>query len=168
MRGTEDSPIAGYSAPLKRTLRLRELLPELDVEKLLFPGGVICEVSSRPGAELASRVELLTDENSPEKVGVLRQLFVGYASHPILLDVARRSNYVVEVRTVDWERSHPAEGYMKDLLVVKRALKGTSSDSEGEVEAPSMWLERIGLSAGDKVIVSNPFQNFATPAPERG
>ena len=133
MDGDERSNLAEFEAPFKRTLHLPDLLPEPDVEKLFFPGGVVCEVHPQSGAELANRVELLTQEDSSTQVGVMRQLFVGYASHPVILDIARRSNYVVEVRTVDWIKKHPAENYLKDLLVVKRASDKGSPKVEGKV-----------------------------------
>lgn len=127
--------------------------------------GVVCRVKTQDEVQVARRIEVLA-EGAAERIGLLRKLFVGFSSQPEVLDVARRSNYVVEVRSLDWNQKHIAEQYKQDVVVLKRAIDqfGHLRAREG-VWVPSIWMEKVGLSTGDRVIVSNPLRNYLLPSP---
>ncbi len=145
--------------PLKRVVHLPELIPSPDFDRIRFPGGVICEVIPTSRPEIAKRVESVL---SNERVGLLREMFVAYSANETLLDVARRSDQVVEVRSVDWKKKHDAEMYKQDMLLLKR-FSGDEEQLGNRLLAPLKWMERIGIDVGDKIIISNPISNFSIP-----
>lgn len=144
---------------LKKIVYLRDLIPSPDAERIRFPGGVVCEVLPNSKAEKAKRVETIL---SNEKSGILKEMYVAYASNSTLLDIARRSDYVVEVRSIDWKKRHEAEAYSQDMLVLKRFV-GDEGYVGNRILAPSVWMEKMGVDAGDHIIVSNPLSRFRIP-----
>ena len=144
---------------LKRTVHLHDRIPSPDAQRIRFPGGVICEVIPNSRVEIAKRVEAVLNN---EKAGVLREMFIAYASNPILLEIASRSDHVVEVRSVDWKKKHEAEQYSKDTIILKRFV-GSEEYVGNRMLAPSTWMEKMGIDAGDTIIISNPIGNFRIP-----
>ena len=145
--------------PLKRVVYLPDLIPNPDSDRIRFPGGVICEVIPNGRTETAKRVENVV---SNERAGLLREMFVAYSANQTLLDVARRSDQVVEVRSVDWKKKHDAENYKQDMLLLKR-FSGDEEHIGNRLLAPLKWMEKIGIDVGDRIIVSNPISNFTIP-----
>lgn len=146
----------------KRTIHLPDLIQEVDREKIRFPGGIICEVASYSVTETARRIEVVGEHK-----GILREICVGFASHPAILDVARRSSYVVEVRSMNWTKRHQAEEYKIDRLLLKRY----SNDNQGigsRLLTPTPWMKRMRLEPGDKIVISNPLIEFEVPSPQFG
>lgn len=137
------------------------MISQLDTQKILFPGGVVCEVAVQSKEEKVKRIELISRERMG--LGVLKELYVTYASHPALLELSRRSNNVVEVRSIKWSKKHSAEAYSKDLVIVKR-LHGQEEIGIRLLGAEK-WIDHIRLEAGDKVILSNPLSDYLLPPP---
>ncbi len=145
---------------LKRTVKCPGLLPEQDDERVRFPGGIFCEVIPKTVSEIVKRIEIIGDKKNP--LGLLREIFVAYASNPVLLDLARRSDYVIEARRMRWRKKHFAEAYTRDRLVLKRFAN--EEDFFGDrILAPSQWISKMGMNVGDVVMLSNPLSNFAMP-----
>jgi hypothetical protein len=144
---------------LKRIVHLPDFIPSPDAERIRFPGGVICKILPNSRVEMAKRVETVL---SNEQSGVLKEMYVAYASNDMLLDIARRSDHVVEVRSVDWKKKHDAEKYSQDMLVVKRFV-GDQEYVGNRLLVPSVWMRKMGVDVGDHIIVSNPIGKFSIP-----
>ena len=92
----------------------------------------------------------------------MKEIYVAYAYNDMLLDIARRSDHVVEVRSVDWKKKHDAEKYSQDMVVVKRFV-GDQEYVGNRLLVPSVWMRKMGIDVGDHIIVSNPIGKFSIP-----
>lgn len=144
---------------LKRVVHLDDRIPSPDSHRIRFPGGVICEVIPNSKVEVAKRVEAVLNN---DRAGVLKEMVVAYASNSTLLEIASRSDHVVEVRSVDWRKKHEAEKYSKDTIVLKRFV-GNEEYIGNRLLAPLTWMGKMRIDAGDKIIVSNPIGNYKVP-----
>lgn len=164
------------STRTKRTLYMSEIFSTLDSSKLIYPKGVVTKINdSKEESTTARRVELFaTDEK--DAYGILRTLFVASSSAMILLHIAEASNNVIHVRALG---SRDASSYHKssrqiigDRLLLRKMNDGESAKEENSIRAetpnlivPPRWRERMNLKPGDRLIVSNPIENYAVPPP---
>jgi hypothetical protein len=150
--------------PLKRTITLPDLLPDIDAERLVFPNGVVSKLKAQQGGELTRRIEILGEEES-EIYGVSHDMFVTYTAGDEIWDVARRSNFVVEIRGLrDKPHRRSSERYFKDTLVVKKLVTKASSH-ENSLIVPKAWMDKVSASEGQRAILSNTVTDFVLPPP---
>jgi hypothetical protein len=171
----------------KHVLRLAGILAKNDPQRRLYPNGLLTEVEEdnydstfdfRP----VKRIELFaTDKHTKATYGVIRNLFVGFSSERSLLDLANFSDNIISVRTVQSKIksrslcSHDAK-VIEDKLVLRRFQgrpdnRSPSEDVYRRTKTPSLfvsprWLDKMELSSGDKIMVSNPLENYAAAPPQ--
>jgi hypothetical protein len=161
------------SSGLKRTIHLSEVLDKIDSTKVIYPGGVIANIrESKAKCETAKRVELFA-EDKKDKYGILRTLFVAYSSKRRLLEIAESSSSVIEVRAFAKDKLGVDVGrhIVEDRLVLKRNIQHEAEEAcdyrpkTPSIFVPLRWGERMSLNAGDKIIISNPIEEYSLPPP---
>jgi hypothetical protein len=168
----------------KHILRMKCLLEKFDSQKKLYPNGLLSELElddSNSDSRPLKRIELFAkNERSNETFGVIRSFFVGFSFERGLLELANFSNNVISVRAVSTSQDHRKCKVIEDKLVLKRienrdSEKGYSLSSSELLlrrnKVPSLivssrWMDRMELSSGDRIIVSNPVESYMTPPPE--
>jgi hypothetical protein len=162
----------------KHTLSVPNLLdPNFISSKLLFPRGIFSKVKgANDEVPQVKRIEVFARKDG-NKYGIIRSLFVGFSSEKSILRIAEVTSGVVQVTAV---RSSGAIGKISDIvdkktdtLIVKRSLTGWKGDGQGNnfrlkiptLAVPYRWKDRMALSEGDCLIVSNPIADFAVPPP---
>jgi hypothetical protein len=167
----------------KHVLRLANMLARNDPQRRLYPNGLLTELEEdddfsydfRP----VKRIELFaTDRRTQATYGVIRNLFVGFSFERSLLDLANFSDNVISVRAVkNASRDFGSEPKLiEDKLVLRRLAakpdyKSTSESIFRRPKAPSLfvsphWLDKMKLSGGDKIMVSNPVENYVAAPPQ--
>jgi hypothetical protein len=166
----------------KHILRIRQILDRFDPQKVIYPNGLLGELKEDYSSDSGTvkRIELFAEnKRSKETFGVIRNLFVGFSFERDLLDLANFSNNVISVRAVSGSREHSETKLVEDKLVLKR-IESPSRPEEDRFSPSSIyrrqkipslivssrWLEKMGFSKGDRIIVSNPVENYVTPPPE--
>jgi hypothetical protein len=167
----------------KHVLRLANMLTKNDPQRRLYPNGLLTELEQdddfgydfRP----VKRIELFaTDRRTQATYGVIRNLFVGFSFERSLLDLANFSDNVISVRAV--KNSSGDSGsepkVIEDKLVLRRlaAKPDYKSASENIFRRPktpslfvsSRWLDKMKLCGGDKIMVSNPVENYVAAPPQ--
>jgi hypothetical protein len=141
---------------------------------------------SKEDSPLVRRVEVFADKKE-DKYGILRTLFVAYSSETSLLRIAAASDGVIQVRSVSNSgflggSSSPRGGaaILEDKLLLKRSHEDQEKkevDSERStrptffsIKAPDLivsprWREKMNLEPGDRLLVSNPIENYEVPPP---
>ncbi len=168
----------------KHVLRLADIIAKNDPQRRLYPNGLLSEVEendddSNFDFRPVKRIELFaTDRHNRATYGVIRSLFVGFSSERSLLDLANFSDNVISVRAVQNKsrslNSHEAN-VIEDKLVLRRFqgrpnCKPPSESVYRRTRTPSLlvssrWLDKMELSRGDKIMVSNPVENYAAAPP---
>src|SRR5487761_1729657 len=163
--------IDGLSALKKRTVRMEYMLDSIDSQQLIYPNGVFGALRETDEEQKPlRRIELFAEEQRKETYGIIRSLFVAYSSEHSLLELAQVSNNVISVRAFLGSGQGTQDPRMiEDRLILKRR------DSESEsapyrARVPSLfvssrWLDRMNLEKGDRIIVSNPLENYVVPPP---
>ena len=166
---------------LKRTYRLKNVVSQFDTGRTLFPQGILSRIGNVTRETLTvRRIEYFArktgDSGNNETYGIIRDLHVAYSSERQLLEMADVSNGVVHVRSLE-SISKPG-----DRLVLKRSENVRNDTPRSEMspeqqfasirpKTPSLkvssnWLDKMELGVGDRLIVSNPIEEFAVPPPE--
>jgi hypothetical protein len=188
-------PIDADSAPIrlarntladKHILRIKKVLDTFDPQKLIYPNGVLGELeeddsSSKQGT--IKRIELFAEnKTSMETFGVIRNFFMGFSSDRELLDLANFSNSVISVRAIGASRENSETKLLEDKLVLKRIEPPAHSSEDDRFSisriysrqrlssliVSSRWLDRMGFCKGDRIMISNPVENYVTPPPQLG
>lgn len=128
-------------------------------------------LESKNSTEIAKRVEIFA--RARQKVfGILHTFSVAYSAEPKLLELAANSSNVVEVRTIA-----PLGGsthYLQDHLILKRFFEEGESQEKTTLPHYTMmpnilvsplWRERMSLKNGDKVIISQPPEEYSIAPP---
>lgn len=158
------------------------MLDRFDPQRVLYPNGLVSELEENSSSDLrpVRRIELFAEnKRSKETFGVMRSLFVGFSSERGLLDLANVSNNIISVRAVMSSREHNDSKIIEDKLVLKRIESRNLGESDRfsssyvfrRQKIPSLivsprWLDRMGFSNGDRIMISNPVENYVTPPPE--
>jgi hypothetical protein len=166
----------------KHILRIREIMGRYDPQKVIYPNGLVTELEedSSSDPKPVKRIELFAkNKRSHEIFGVIRNFFVGFSSERDLLDLANFSNNVISIRAVGSSFERSENKIVEDKLVLKRIdspkVKQGDSFSYTQVfrrqKVPSLivssrWLDRMGFNSGDRIMVSNPVENYVTPPPD--
>jgi hypothetical protein len=166
----------------KHIIRIKEILSKFDPQRVVYPNGLLGELEEDKSSDskLVKRIELFAEnKRSKETFGVIRNFFVGFSFERNLLDLANFSNNVVSVRAVSRTRDHRDPKIVEDKLVLKRIETPNPTESDRFLpssiyrrqKVPSLivssrWLERMGFNNGDRIMVSNPVENYVTPPPE--
>ncbi len=175
MSGDLSSSISNNSNIKKRVVRLPEILDSIDSNKRIFPKGVLSTLSKcEERSPIVKRVEVF-GESERNTFGIIRTLFVAYSSEKSLLEMAESSNCVIQVNSLNTEATQKNDSQMiEDKLLLRRA---SQSSIEHEVisftvklEAPKLmvpehWLDKFRLRLGDRIMVSNPLENYFVPPP---
>jgi hypothetical protein len=173
----------------KRTLRVASFLRQVDEDRAIYPKGIIAalrELSPPKSFTKFARVEWFADQQMKEekgsikrKFGILREFFPAFSSEPKLLRLAGISSNVIEVHAnSDKDKQRQQANISKTVFADKLILKEAGNREEvkqgvpltfGE-HAPELlvlahWLDVMSLSSGDRVIVSNPREDYEMPPP---
>ena len=171
----------------KRTLRVPDLLNEIPSERTIFPKGIVTSLKETNFDSKVGRIELFSrtdNRNGRRYYGILKQLFVAFSSESKILELAGSSSNVIEVHGLQ-----DAKEYNNALVESKLVLKLTREEQEehqplhneeenlreiisffyGE-KTPKLlvsphWLDLMNFSSGDRVIISNPRENYEIPPP---
>jgi hypothetical protein len=166
----------------KHTLRIKDILGRFDPQKILYPNGLVSELEEDNSSDPkpVKRIELFAKNLLSNKTfGVMRSFFVGFSSERGLLDLANFSDNVISVRAVSGSGEHSEGKIIEDKLVLKRIESPNPRERDRfslsyifrRQKIPSLivssrWLDRMDLHKGDRIIVSNPVENYMTPPPE--
>ena len=160
----------------KRTFQFPFLLKsQIDESRLLFPRGILSKV--KEGLEdipPVKRIELFAKDGE-DTYGIIRSIFVGLSSERSILEIAETSGGVVQVRVVRSGRGNAKDASISegsgDVILLKRLSEESEETTAGfRVRIPSItisprWGDRMRISEGDCLMVSNPIQNYAVPPP---
>lgn len=172
----------------KHVLRIKDVFEKIDSQKRIYPNGLISKVEEDGDANSGQveRIELFSENRRSKQVhGILRSLFLGFSNEKELLDLADYSNRVISIRTISRDFSEGGK-VVQDNLVLKRREDKPGRNPGGELNSvfpssdellirrnklPSLyvssrWLDRMDLCSGDRILVSNPVENYATPPPD--
>lgn len=166
--------------PGKRILRVPRFLDEIDKERALYPKGIVGSLkeSSFDSARV-ERIELLAEKEEEKKkyYGILKHLFVAFCSESNLLNLADSSSNVIEVHALR-HGEEKEKMAIESKLVLKRVEERRIDLDQGiispyEARTPSLfvsshWLDLMNLRSGDRVIISNPRENYEIPPPVAG
>jgi hypothetical protein len=150
----------------------------VDSARLLFPKGVLAKISE--GAEdvpPVKRIELFAKDGA-DTYGIIRSLFIGFSSERSILQIAEMTGGVVQVRAVRMSKGPTNDNSfgekLGDTLLLKRSSSNDVADKSESTRfrfrIPSItisprWKDRMRLSEGDCLLVSNPIQDYAVPPP---
>jgi hypothetical protein len=161
--------LEGLLTAKKRIVRMPDLLGETDTQRVMYPNGYLGSIKES-GEEFSKvrRIEVFAEEQS-EKYGIIREFFVAYCSERRLLDLANASNSVISVRVISSSRTESRRKVISDELVLKR----TDATSESipyrpkipDLLVPASWMDRMDLESGDRIMISNPRENYLVPPP---
>ena len=147
--------MSDFLADHKHIIQYLDLIKPPDPEKIRFPGGVITHIIPSHKYEVKERWQLVTSEHSNLPMVIKTILAVAYTSSKLLLDLARRSDYVVEFR----HGKNLSRGY---LLV--KGLYGEYEESLGNMLlVPPALIDENEIT--QKAIISNPLDRFVQPPP---
>lgn len=172
----------------KHVLKVKDIFRKCDPQKRLYPNGLLSELEEENSAfdfRPVKRIELFAkNERTKATYGIIRNFFVGFSSERSLLDLANFSDNVISVRTVlnsSWRGEHSEVKIIEDKLVLK-TLDGTEKARQDigrfstssiiftrsktpALYVSSRWLDKMELCEGDRIIVSNPVEDYVTPPP---
>ena len=165
-----------YSTSKKRTLRMSVLLDEIDEQREIYPKGMLGslrESSSSNDSLRTKRIELFAHENE-KSYGILREFFVAFSSEERLLELAVASSNVIAIHAFPSERKNSEnKKTIEDRLVLKRATHEKRAEGKPvifreripDLFVSEFWLDRMRLSSGDRIIISNPREIYEVPPP---
>ena len=159
----------GKSNP-KRTIQVPELVRNLDSNKMIFPRGIVSTIiESEDDLPPVKRIELFAKDEK-DTYGILRTLFVATSSEKSILQMATASDGIIQVRTLP-EKSESGKKILEDKLLVKRPQEiRPSLEQSVRIRTPNIvvsarWRERMDLHSRDRIILSNPIEEYAVPPP---
>lgn len=159
-------------AATKRTVRMSGVLPALDTARVIYPRGIFGTIQeSKDDGPMVKRIELFANSKK-DTYGIIRKLSVAYSSAKELLQIAAASNNVVHVRALPSSKDRRMNNrvrMLEDRLVLKRS-EIEEQAHELRAKPPNItvspsWRERMRLSLGDSLLVSNTIENYAVPPP---
>jgi hypothetical protein len=179
--GEFESKHFSYNIPIdesrkKRTFEFPDLLrTHLDSSKILFPKGILSKITEgKDELPRMKRIELFANRED-DTYGIIRTMSVALSREKSVLHIADASNGVIQVRTV---RTISSTGRFDvecqmDTLILKRfpeANSETQLDLSPRLRVPKIivpprWKDRMKLSEGDCLLISNPIAEFAVPPP---
>ncbi len=159
----------------KRTLRVPDLLNEIPEERAVYPRGIVGSLKETNFDSVrVGRIELFSrkkDERG-KYYGILKQLFVAFSSESKILKLAGTSSNVIEVHGLRDEDKKNKKGLVESKLVLKRSKEEKKDDvfslygeKTPKLLVSAHWLDLMNLSSGDRVIISNPRENYEIPPP---
>jgi hypothetical protein len=164
------------SKPLaKRILRVPGLLDEIDEDRAIYPNGILGSLKESDfNSPKTRRIELFAHRDKDEverKFGILRELFVAFSSEPKLLRLAGASSNVIEVHAINGKQTRNT--IIQDKLILKLAEKERDEVSQSilyseptpDLFVSSHWLDNMKLDSGDRVVISNPREDYESPPP---
>lgn len=156
----------------KRILRIPGLLDEADEERTIYPSGILGSLKESDfNSPKSERIELFArrEKEVEKKFGILRQLFVAFSSEPKLLNLAGASSNVIEVHAIN--RKQTRNTIIQDKLILKGtenreiATRSLYTERAPDLFVSEHWLDNMNLDCGDKVIISNPREDYETLPP---
>lgn len=171
----KEMPPEDSSLPTKRTLRVPDLLDEITDQKSIYPRGILGSLKESNFDSKVDRIQLFAQrqEEKENHYGILKRLFVAFSSESNLLKLAGASSNVIEVHGLPKEKRN-GRTIAESKLVLKRS-EVEEERAEGIVSfyrelTPSLfvsshWLDLMNLNSGDRVIISNPRENYEIPPP---
>ncbi len=161
----DDIPIA------KRTFQFSELLPTVDSNKVIFPRGIVSTITEADDdLPPVKRIELFARDDK-DTYGILRTLFVALSAERSILQMASASDGIIQVRTLTEKSDSGNKKIFEDKLLIKRTEPlGEQTNHSVRVKTPNIvvsarWRERMHLVPRDRIILSNPIEEFAVPPP---
>jgi hypothetical protein len=162
----------------KHVVHMHELLRKFDSQKRIFPNGLLGSLkASYERAEQIKRIELFAKEDSKESYGIIRRFFVAYSCERNLLELAHASENVICIRAMNGSKrentGHSIPDMRKTMIENRLILKRMEENSQQEPyrqKIPDLivsqhWLEIMELQPGDRIIISNPVENYMVPPP---
>ncbi|MDG6997677.1 MAG: hypothetical protein JRN15_01020 [Nitrososphaerota archaeon] len=155
----------------KRVLRVRDFVHEADQERSIYPKGIVSAVEeSASESERTDRIELFARKKE-KKYGILKKFFVAFSSESRLIQLANASSNVIHVHS--FKSDNENRTIVEDKLVLRQTQEKKEHNSEftlykkftPKLFVSQHWLDLMDLRAGDRVIVSNPRENYEVPPP---
>ena len=159
----------------KRILRVADFTNATTSEKRLYPKGIVGSLQTLDFEfPIVNRIEpFARKDRGKRRYGILRKLFTAFSSEPGILGLANASSNVIEVHGMQ------RAGLRKEITESKLVLKHSEGEAGGTGQrlaapytehTPSLlvsrhWLDLMKLSSGDRVIISNPRENYEIPPP---
>ena len=141
---------------------------------MLFPKGILTKIKEGlDDIPPVKRIELFAKEGA-DTYGILRSIFVGFSSEQSVLQIAEATGGVVQVRAVrafNGKTESATPEAAGDMLVLRRNSTEEPTARSGFrlripcVTIPPRWKERMKLTDGDCLLISNPIQDYAVPPP---
>jgi hypothetical protein len=157
----------------KRTVHLPDMAPNAEQGKMIYPRGIVSTVKEfTQDSKPVKRIELFAKKGE-KTYGIIRTLSVAFTSARGLLQIAEASSNVVKINGLVSDQDYVSHGrspLIEDKLVLKRAEDIPEESEKFRLTAPALivsprWRERMHLSVGDRLIVSNPLETYAVPPP---
>jgi hypothetical protein len=137
---------------------------------MIFPRGIVSTVTeSEDDLPPVKRIELFAKDEK-DTYGILRTLFVAISSEKSILQMASASDGIIQVRTLP-ETVDSGKKIFEDKLLIKRPQAVEQSLDQGiRMKTPNIvvsarWRERMDLNSRDRIILSNPIEEYAVPPP---
>ncbi|MFI5420569.1 MAG: hypothetical protein ACHQ1H_06340 [Nitrososphaerales archaeon] len=137
---------------------------------MIFPRGIVSTVTeSEDDLPPVRRIELFAKDEK-DTYGILRTLFVAISSEKSILQMASASDGIIQVRTLP-DTVESGKKIFEDKLLIKRPQTVEQSlDREIRMKTPNIvvsarWRERMDLNSRDRIILSNPIEDYAVPPP---
>jgi hypothetical protein len=137
---------------------------------MIFPRGIVSTVTeSEDDLPPVKRIELFAKDEK-DTYGILRTLFVAISSEKSILQMASASDGIIQVRTLP-ETVESGKKIFEDKLLIKRPQAVEQSLDQGiRMKTPNIvvsarWRERMDLNSRDRIILSNPIEEYAVPPP---
>ncbi|MDA4110987.1 MAG: hypothetical protein OK439_00500 [Thaumarchaeota archaeon] len=149
---------------------MSELVSNVDSNKLIYPRGILSTISEADDdLPPVKRIELFAKDEK-DTYGILRTMFVALSSEKSILQMATASDGIIQVRAIS-EKSDKSRRICEDKLLVKRTEDSPEKIRPSvRINAPNIiisarWRERMNLELKDRLIVSNPIEEFVVPPP---
>ena len=140
------------------------------MNKVIFPRGIVTTISElQNDLPPVKRIELFAKEEK-ETYGILRTLFVALSGERSILRMASASDGIIQVRTLS-EDLETKNKICEDKILIKRTESLSEDENQSlRIKTPNIavtarWRERMHLKAHDRIILSNPLEEYAVPPP---
>ncbi len=116
------------------------------------------------------RIELFARDEK-DTYGILRTLFVAISAEKSILQMASASDGIIQVRTLPEKSDSVKKKIIEDKILVKRLQEiGPGLEQSVRIRTPNLmvsarWREKMDLRARDRIILSNPIEEYAVPPP---
>ncbi|MHB8567035.1 MAG: hypothetical protein ACYC7D_02545 [Nitrososphaerales archaeon] len=149
----------------------------MDATRILYPRGLLTRIAeANEKGNIVKRIELFARKQK-DTYGIIRSFHVAYSAERKLLAMAGASNNVICVRSLEssgWiNRDARRKRFVEDRLVLKRAELRVEQEinpillmpNTPEISVSALWLEKVKLGPGDRLLVSNPIENYSVLPP---